>query len=67
MAAKSDGGPAFPKAGGSEGMSQRDWLTGMVVNGVLASGTANLTTPEGRAAFAKIVIGVVDAMLKERE
>ena len=66
MAAKSDGGAAFPRSPGSDGMSRRDWLVGMVTNGILASGTANLGTPEGRAAFARNVTNVVDAILKER-
>lgn len=71
-----DGGPAFPMppvgtgdprdgmAGGSNGMSLRDWFAGQALNGLLAS-YANWPNPDQFGA-SKDVYAYADAMLKER-
>ena len=64
-----DGGAAFPIAGridGSfqEGMSLRDWLAGMVLQGLVAS-IPSARPPE--TSDAKKAYAYADAMLAHRE
>ena len=75
MSAKDDGGPAFPlapcgtgdprdgMAGGSEGMTLRDWFAGMALQGIIASGRVCVD----HADAARDAYCYADAMLAARE
>ena len=63
-----DGGPAFPqeqrKAGGSEGMSLRDWFAGQAVAGLLAG--LDRTKGLDLAVLVHEAFRVADAMIERR-
>lgn len=58
---KGDGGPAFPAAGLSDGMSLRDWFAGMAMQGMLGEGGWERDHLVGEAFI------IADEMLKTRE
>lgn len=76
MTEKNDGGPAFPApdvfrpdgvhvAGGTYGMSLRDWFAGQIAAGMAAhSGTCGLSYGPGEIAGR--AYQVADAMIKAR-
>ena len=82
-----DGGPAFPRAGydgpdnsdsGEDGMSLRDWLAGMAMQGMAPHVVfpqsvedqlhkSGVETDDFEAWTAHVAYGFADAMLAERE
>ena len=76
MSERESGGPAFPtgftdaEGSAQEGMSQRDWLAGQALNGMLAHARPyrprNWTSTNWHEAIAQEAYQIADAMLAAR-
>lgn len=62
MSVASDGGPAFPSAEFSGGMSLRDWFAGQALAGLLSDPATDAT----QELFATAAYLQADAMLQKR-